>query len=63
MSDEIRRISLSDLKTDMDQNPKVEAISALYTDESGKTVELYFYKSVVSADDDELILYSGVLCE
>jgi hypothetical protein len=57
------RLSLKDIGIDIDQNPKANVISALYTDKSGKTIELYFYKSVVTADDDELILYASPLLE
>lgn len=53
------RVSISDLVCDLDQGPDLKKVSALYTDEQGKSIELYFYKSVVTAADDELILYAA----
>lgn len=53
------RISIDDLACDLYQGPDLKKVSALYTDEKGKSIELYFYKSVVTADDDELILYAA----
>lgn len=53
------RISISDLECDLCQTPSMKKVSAIYTDEKGNSIELYFYKSVVTADDDELILYAA----
>lgn len=55
----MHRVSISDLACDLDQGHDLKKVSALYTDEQGKSIELYFYKSVVTADDDELILYAA----